>query len=246
MESALSLLSDDTTALPPSLDKPPKDRRAESLDHGWARAELILNHLNGVDPRAIPRIEPHQLFGPAVTVCYLDLRVVFLPVEADEPVITDENRVLVNKMFELDSNLAHVGVVAVGSDQLLTQVVSCSDLTSAVITPSDQLEPSPPPVLPLPHALRRLLELSAPEWEPFTLGSGLREPLDLARVASQAVRQVISREADRRYRGEKNRAYKSLAGTEAVFANLIVTLGTGAVEQTEIEAALEQIAREAA
>jgi len=75
---------------------------------------------------------------------------------------------------------------------------------------------------------------------------GLREPLDLAGVTGQIARRVLAREVSRRYRGEKGRAYKSLAGTDAVFADLIVKLGASAAEEQDIEEALDRIAQEAA
>ncbi len=37
----------------------------------------------------------------------------------------------------------------------------------ALATPSDNLQLPWPPVLPLPLALRAMLELAAPIWEPF-------------------------------------------------------------------------------
>lgn len=248
LESALAWLSaeqtDSNTMSPP--DTAVGHRRPEAADRGRARAELIEKLLRGADPRVAVRIEPHRFVGPAVTVSYLDLRAVFFPIGHDEPMITDETRTLVGRMFDADAELEHVGIVAVGSDTLLTQVLSCSDLGSALITPSDRLELSWPPVLPLPQALRRLLELSAPAWEPFAFDSGPREPLDLAGIAAQVARRVVAREVGRRYQGEKNRAYKSFAGTETIFADLIVTLGTGTAEEQDIETALDRIAREAA
>ncbi len=248
LESALALLSaekTDSKTMSPHYTAAGR-RRPEAADRGRARAELIENLLRGADPRVAVRIEPHRLVGPAVTVSYLDLRAVFFPIEHDEPMITDETRILVGRMFDADTELEHVGVVAVGSYMLLTQVLSCSDLGSALITPSDRLELPWPPVLPLPQALRRLLELSAPVWEPFAFDSGPREPLNLAAVAAQVARRVVTREVMRRYRGEKSRAYKSFTGTEAIFADLIVKLGTGVAEEQDIEKALDRIAREAA
>lgn len=248
LESALAVLS----AVPPDSNiTAPSDtaaglRWSDVADRGRARAELIENLLRGADPRVAIRIEPHPLVGPAVTVSYLDLRAVFFPVEHDEPMVTDETRTLVGRMFDTDTDLEHVGVVAAGSDTLLTQVLSCSDLGSTLITPSDRLELPWPPVLPLSQALRRLLEVSAPVWEPFAFDSGPREPLDLTRVAAQSARRVVAEEVGRRYRGEKSRAYKSFAGTEAIFADLIVKLGSGTTEEQDIEKALDRIAREAA
>jgi hypothetical protein len=248
LESALALLSAQQTdwATTSTLDRAPERRGPEAADHRMARAELIETVLRDADLRVAVRIEPHRLVGPAVTASYLDLRAVFYPIEQDEPTITDETRALVSRMFVTDTNLEHVGVVAVGSEGLHTQVLSCSDLGSVLITPSDRGELLWPPVLPLPEALRRMLELSAPIWEPFEFDSGQHEPLDLAEIAAHVAQQVVAREAGRRYRGEKGRAYKSFVGIGPVFADLVVELGTGTTEELNVDEPLDRIAREAA
>jgi hypothetical protein len=248
LESLLEILSAEQTGpgTASSPDTAAGSPPPEAVGRGGANAGLIEDLLRDVDPRVAVRAEPHRFVGPAVTVSYLGLSAVFFPVEHNEPLITDETRALVDRMFGADANLDHVGVVAIGSGTLLTQVLSCSDLGTALITPSDQVGRCWPPVLPLPQALRRLLEHSAPIWEPIEVDIRPHEPLDLAGVATQVARRVIGHEAGRRYRGEKGRAYKSFAGKEKIFTDLTVSLGTGAMQVQDIGAALDRIAQEVA
>jgi hypothetical protein len=125
-------------------------------------------------------------------------------------------------------------------------VLSASDLVLPVATPSDDLQLPWSAVLPLPLALQAMLELAAPRWEPFIFDTSRREPLRIADVAYQATHWVLAREVSRPYRGDKGRAYKSFAGSEATFTNLIIRLGTPGSTDAAASDALDRIAREAA
>jgi hypothetical protein len=192
------------------------------------------------------RPEPHRLLGPAVTVMYLDLRVVFFPVDAPSPVITERTRGILSRVLDDDTDLDYLGVVADDSPDLLTQVLSASDLDLPAVTPSDDLQLPWPPVLPLPLALRSVLELAAPSWEPFVFDNGRREPLQIADVACDCARRVLAREVSRPYHGDKGRAYKSFIGSEGIFTDLIVRLAVAETSDAAASDALDRIARDAA
>jgi hypothetical protein len=219
---------------------------ARPIDRERARVERIENALRGADSRVLVRAEPHKLLGPAVTVAYLDLQVVFFPVDAPSPVITGHTRGVLSRLLSDDTNLDYVGVVADDSNDLLTQLLSVSDLGLSAVTPSDDLQLPWPPVLPLPLALRAMLELAAPSWEPFIFDTSRREPLQIADVASDATRRVFAREISRPYRGDKGRAYKSFAGSETTFTDLIVRLAAAGTTDVAVADALDRIARDAA
>ena len=211
-----------------------------------ARVERIEHALRGADSRVAVRAEPHRLLGPAVTAAYLDLQAVFFPVDGPSPVITEHALDVLSRVLGNDTDLDYVGVVADGSTDLLTQLVAASDLGPSTSAPSDDVELPWPPVLPLPLALRAMMEAAAPTWEPFSFDIGSQEPLQLTDVASNATRQVLAHETSRPYRGDKGRAYKSFAGSEATFTELIVTLATPGTTDAAVAAALDHIARDAA
>ena len=221
-------------------------RAARPIDRERARVERIENALRGADSRVMVRAEPHRLLGPAVTVAYLDLRSVFFPVDSPNPVITEHIRGILSHVLGDDTELDYVGVVADYSSDLLTQMLSASDLVLPVATPSDDLQLPWSAVLPLPLALRAMLELAAPRWEPFIFDTSRREPLRIADVAYEATRRVLAREVSRPYHGDKGRAYKSFAGSEATFTNLIIRLGAPGSTDAAASDALDRIAREAA
>ena len=221
-------------------------RAARPIDRERARVERIENTLCGTDSRVLVRAEPHRLLGPAVTVAYLDLRLVFFPFDSPSPVITERTRGILSRVLGDDTDLDYVGVVADDSPDLLTQVLSASDLGLRAVTPSDDLQLPWPPVLPLPLALRAMLDLAAPRWEPFVFDTRRREPLRIADVAYDATRRVLAREVSRPYRGDKGRAYKSFAGSEATFTDLIIRLGAAGMTDAAVADALDRIARDAA
>jgi hypothetical protein len=219
---------------------------ARPMDRERARAERIAHGLRGGDSRVRVQARPHKLLGPAVTVTYLDLQIVFFPVGGRSPVISRHTRGVLSRVLSDDADLDYVGAVADDSSEMLTQLLSASDLSPAAATPSDDVHLPWPPVLALPLALRAMLELAAPVWEPFTFDTSRLEPLQLADIAPSATHRVLARETSRAYRGDKGRAYKSFAGSETVFTDLIVMLATSRPADAAVADALDRIARDAA
>jgi hypothetical protein len=220
---------------------------ALGIDRERARAERIEAAVLGADRRVQARAEPHRLLGPAVTVAYLDLRAVFWPVSGSSLVITDDARDVLSHVLSDDADLDYVGMVACDSSDLLTQLVSASDLGRSSVTPSDDRQLAWPSQLPLPLAVRAMLELAAPAWEPFTFDTSISEPLRLADIAADATRRVLAREVSRPYRGDKGRAYKSFAGSTETLTSLTVRLAVpGGMSDEAIAGELDRLARDAA
>ena len=220
---------------------------ARGISRERARAERIEGALRAADSRIQVRAEPHRLLGPAVTVVYLDLQAVFYPVRGSTPAVSEDARDVVSRVLSDDTDLDYVGMVACDSSDLLTQLVSASDLGPASVTPSDDLRLAWPSALPLPLALQAMLELAAPVWESFTFDAGIGEPLRLADIAADATRRVLAREVSRPYRGDKGRAYKSFAGAAARFTELTLRLAAaGRITDEAIADELDRIARDAA
>ncbi|GAB5009747.1 MULTISPECIES: hypothetical protein [Mycobacterium avium complex (MAC)] len=218
------------------------------VDRQRARMERIATALQGIDERVVIGIQPDDVVGSAVAVSYLDLRAIFFSVDAEEPIIAGDVRADVEVLFA-DADLAYVGVVADGSTELLTQLLSPSDLQeeAVVVAPSDELTIPWLPVLTAPQALRWMLETAAPTWEPYRLDIDLHEPLDLAAVAARISRTVLEAETSRAYRGDKKAAYQALSGSIDTFARLVAELSRGPVVDDErATAAVESIVREAA
>jgi hypothetical protein len=218
-----------------------------AVDRQRARMERIASALKGIDERVVIGIQPDDMVGSAVAVSYLDLRAIFFPVDAEEPIITTDIRADVQMLFT-DADLAYVGVVAEGSAELLTQLLSPSDLEEAVVVaPSNELTVPWLPVLTAAQALRRMLETAAPTWVPYCLDIDLHEPLDLAAVAARISRTVLEAETSRAYRGEKKAAYQALSGSTETFARLVQELsGPPAADDERANAAVESVVREAA
>jgi hypothetical protein len=220
---------------------------ALAIDRERARAERIEAAVRGTDRRVQARVEPHRLLGPAVAVVYLDLRAVFWPASGASVMITDDVRDVLSHVLDDDADLDYVGMVACDSSDLLTQLVTASDLGPSSATPSDHLQLAWPSQLPLPLAVRAMLELAAPAWEPFTFDASISEPLHLAEIAADATRRVLAREVSRPYRGDKGRAYKSFADSAATFTSLTVRLAApGGMNDKAIADELDRLARDAA
>lgn len=218
------------------------------VDRQRARMERIASALQGIDERVVICIQPYDVVGSAVAVSYLDLRAIFFSVDAEEPIIAGDVRANVQVLLA-DADLAYVGVVADGSTELLTQLLSPSDLQeeAVVVAPSAELTIPWLPVLTAPQALRCMLETAAPTWEPYRLDIDLREPLDLAAVAARISRTVLEAETSRAYRGDKKAAYQALSGSIETFARLVAELSQGPIVDDErATAAVESIVREAA
>lgn len=229
-------------------DRRGTDRSGARLgaDRHRARLERIATMLDGIDDRTVIRVEPDDVVGSAVRVSYLDLRAVFFPVDGDEPEISTGLRAEVQKLFD-DADLAYVGVIADGSAELLTQLLTPSDLATVVVAPSVDLSVPWLPVLTAQQALRRMLEAAAPTWEPYRLDIDLQEPLDVAALASRESRLVLEAETRRAYRGDKKAAYQTLKGSAEAFTRLVEELSRAPeVDDEQVAAALNAIVREAA
>ena len=211
-----------------------------------ARMERIASALQGIDERVVIRIQPDDVVGSAVAVSYLDLRAIFFPVDIEEPIITTDIRADVEMLFA-DADLAYVGVVADGSAELMTQLLTPSDLEAVVVAPSNELTVPWLPVLTAAQALRRMLEAAAPTWEPYRLDIDRHGPLDLAALAARISRTVLDAETSRAYRGDKKAAYQALSGSIETFARLVQELSRPPVVDDErANAAVDSVVQEAA
>ena len=213
---------------------------------GAANLLTIRNILAGIDERALVDLETDGADGATVVYSFLDLRARFILVDADTPVVTDEIRALVEKLFAGDADTVRVGVVAAGSDDLATQVLSADDVGDTITTPRGEPHIRWEPLLPLDLAARRMVEQSVPEWESFDFDDTLIERLDVAALAAEIAARVIAREAARPYRGDKARAYKALAGRERVFADIVARISARGADVVDLDAETTRIAREAA
>lgn len=221
------------------------EHTGQQLNRKRARVEQIAAALHRADNRVMVRAEPHRLLGPAVTATYLDLQVVFVPVDEPTPEIGKDTRSILRRVLNDDTNLDCVGLVADSADQL-TQLVAAPDLGPATATPSDGAHLHFQPVLPLPLALGAMLERAAPTWEPFTADASAQEPMQLAGIAAEAARRALARECTRPYHGDKGRAYKSFADAEATFTSLVLRLATPGTTGAAMADAIDRIALDAA
>jgi len=186
--------------------------------------------LRGVDARARVDVEPDGPGGGTVVFGHLDLRARFLLVAAATPTVTRKVRAQVEAVFAADPDTSRVGVVAARSSELATRLIGADAVADTITTPRGE-----PPVggdapLPLALAARHMLEQSAPEWPAFDFDRALREPLDVASVATEIAARVIARESARSYRGDKRRAYRALAGHEGDIAELVARVSTRGAE----------------
>jgi hypothetical protein len=192
-----------------------------------ADLETVRGVLADIDRRARVAVD-----GPGVVLSYLDLRARFVLVPGAAPTMTRRVRGQVEAIFRDDPDTSRVGVVAAGSAELATQLVSVDDVADTITTPRGERHTRWEPPLPLTLAARRLLELSAPEWPPFDFDRANASPLDVAGLAAEIAGRIIQRESTRSYRGDKRRAYRALVGHEHLFADLVSRISAqgGAVD----------------
>lgn len=203
--------------------------------------------LSAIDDRAQVDIERFSEEGEVVVYTYLDLRARFLLVDTDTdtPAGSNDIRALVETLFDADPDTVRVGLV-VRNAELVTQLLSADDIGATITTPLGLPHTHWQSPLPLALAVRRMLEQSVPEWDQFDFDQTLRDPLDVAAIAAAAARGVIERQAARAYRGDKARAYRSLVGEEAVFAELIARVFSHGSDTIDLDAEMTRIVREAA
>jgi hypothetical protein len=222
----------------------PQPGRAGNGRTGRGGADLaaVRRVLNTVDDRALVDIDRAT---STVVYSYLDFRARFLVVAAAVPIVDDGVRTAVEALFDADPDTSRVGVVAAGSGELLTQVLSADDLGTTITAPAGAPHVRWAPRLPLPLAARHLLEQAAPDWPSFDVDWTHDGVLDLATVAAETARTVIAREAARSYRGDKKRAYRELVGREQVFAEIVARVSTRN-SPVDLDAEINSITRAAA
>jgi len=203
----------------------------------------VATELAGVDPRA--RVTVEDSAEPNVLLRYLDLRARFVLVPGPVPVVTEQVRGLVGRLFADDPDTSRVGVVAAGSDDLATQLLAADEIGSTITTPRGEPHLRWDRPLPLHLAARRMLEQSAPEWPAFDFDSARIEALDVTSLAAEIARRVIAREAGRSYQGDKRRAYQALVGQEDLFASLVARV-TEPGRELDLDDETTRIARVAA
>lgn len=218
---------------------------ANNVTAGAVDLTTVRDVLSAIDERAQVDIESHGVHGGMVVYTYLDLRARFLLVDTDTPAVSNDLRALVETLFEADPDTVRVGLVA-RNGELVTQLLSADDLGATITTPLGLPHTDWRSPLPLALAVRRMLEHSAPEWDQFDFDETLSDPLDITAIAAAAARAVIERQAARAYRGDKARAYRSLVGQEAVFAELIARFSSRGSDTIDLDAEMTRIVREAA
>ncbi len=244
----------DPHASRPSIERLLAGTRFEELLHPDHRAssvavdvETVRDVLASVDGRA--RVETDRAGeDPTVVYFFLDLRARFMTVNADgsEPFVTDAVRSKVETIFGTDPDTTRVGVVAAGSDELITQILAAHDLGQTVTAPSGSSHIQWEPLLPLAMAVRRMLEQCAPEWDRFDFDPSFADAVDIASAAAEFARRLIAQEASRRYQGEKARAYKSLLRQEHLVAELTASVLLEPAGSIDLEAEVTRIVQAAA
>jgi hypothetical protein len=228
---------------PPDVSRPRPGRARSGLaGRGGADLTAVRRVLDTVDDRALIDVD-HAT--STVVYSYLDFRARFLVVAAAVPIVDDTVRRAVEALFDADPDTSRVGVVAAGSDELVTQVLSADDLGTTITAPDGGPHVRRAPRLPLALAARQLLEQAAPDWPSFDADRAHGGVLDLTTVAAEIARTVIAREAGRSYRGDKKRAYRELAGREQAFAEIVVRVSTRK-SPVDLDAEINGITRAAA
>ncbi len=194
--------------------------------------------LTDVDPRAEVQVDP----GGFVSFGYLDLLARFHPLETDNPWLPEE---ALRALFDADSYVDLVALVATQTAELLSRVVSRYDVDPTISTAADRPAPPAPPVLPLALAARAILERSAPEWGEFAFDRAALDLVDVADLETKIATRLVAEEARRRYQGDKALAYRGLVGHEHRLVELITIAGR-AGHQVDLAAAVERLARQVA
>jgi hypothetical protein len=191
----------------------------------------------GVDPRVEVSLDGEGF----VSFAYLDLLAHFYPVDSDEPTASEE---ALRALFDDDVDVDLVGLVAMGTSELLTRVVSRYDVDPTVSTSASRpYEPAAALPLPLVLAARSILEQSAPEWGEFGLAEATLE-IDIVGLQTEIANVLVAEESKRRYQGDKALAYRSLAGHEHRLVHLVATASRP--DAGEAAAELDRTARQVA
>lgn len=194
--------------------------------------------LRDVDTRAEVHVDDEGF----VSFGYLDLLARFHVLETEDPWLTDN---ALRALFDADSYVDLVALVAAQTGELLTRVVSRYDVDPTISTAANRQGPPAPPVLPLALASRAILEQSAPEWGEFGLDRAALDLVDVADLETEIATRVVAEEAKRRYQGDKALAYRGLVGHEHRLVELITT-ATRQGEPVDLAAKVDRLARQVA
>lgn len=198
----------------------------------------IHNLLTEVDPRAEVRVDDEGF----VSFGYLDLLARFHPLETDDPWLPED---ALHALFDADSYVDLVALVAVQTRELLTRVVSRYDVDPTISTAANRAPSAAPPVLPLVLACRAILEDSAPEWGEFGLDRVALHLGDVVELETQIAIRMVAEEAKRRYQGDKAVAYRGLVGHEQQLVGLITT-ATRRGDSVDLATEVDRLARQVA
>lgn len=193
--------------------------------------------LTDVDPRAEVHVDDEGF----VTLGYLDLLARFHPLDTDNPWLPED---ALRALFDADSYVDLVALVATQSSELLTRVVSRYDVDPTISTAANR-PASPPPLLPLVLACRAMLEHSAPEWGEFGFDRAGLDVVDIADLETRIATRLVADEAKRRYQGDKAVAYRGLVGHEDCLVWLITT-ATRPGNPVDLAAEVDRLARQVA
>ncbi len=215
---------------------------ADALRPAALPAEASVLHrmyvvLTEVDPRAEVHVDEGFLsFG------YLDLLARFHPLDTDDLWLPDD---ALRALFDADSYIDLIALVAARTGELLTRVVSRYDVDPTISTAANGPASLAPAVLPLALASRAILEHSAPEWGEFGLDHAAPDEVDVADLETQIATRLVAEEAKRRYQGDKAVAYRELVGHEHRLVKLITT-ATGRGDHVDLAAEVDRVARQVA
>lgn len=215
---------------------------ADALTPAWpSPATSVLHQVAKVVADVDPRVDVSLRAEGFVSFAYLDLLARFHLVDSEDPATTVE---ALRALFDDDVDVDLIGLVAPGTSELLTRVVSRYDVDPTVTTSSSRPHESAASLpLPLALAARAILEQSAPEWGEFGLAVATLE-VDIAGLQTEIAHVLVAEESKRRYQGDKALAYRSLAGHEHLLVQLVATASRP--DAGEAAAELDRAARQVA
>ncbi len=194
--------------------------------------------LTDIDPRAEVYFDDEGF----VSFGYLDLLARFYPLDTDDPWLPED---ALRPLFDADSYVDLVALVATQTSELLTRVVSRYDVDPTISTAANRPAPPAPAALPLALACRAIVEQSAPEWGEFDFDHAALDVVDFAGIETQIATRLVAEEAKRRYQGDKAAAYRGLVGHEHRIVELITTARRPG-DPVDLAAEVDRLARQVA
>jgi len=194
--------------------------------------------LTDVDPRAEVQVDDEGF----VSFGYLDLLARFHPLDSEDPSLPGD---ALRALFDADSYVDLVALVAAQTDELLTRVVSRYDVDPTISTAANRSASPAPSILPLALASRAILEHSAPEWGEFSLDPAAADLVVIADLEADIAARIVAQEAKRRYQGDKALAYRGLVGHEHRLVELI-TIATRPGNPVDLASEVDRLARRVA